>query len=639
VSPGPQRTGSFRHSIGPARVGRSDAGCMSSSYESSRQAPTQNTEAQGLLTGLFVITLFIAPAAIAAAILFRLTRRHLGHREGWMLAATGAVLLFANFGGAVADWLDWWLLVIFNAGGAGRASALTALPWLSTVGATALILGTALGLTGTRIAGKVQRFNPLHHDDLLSTPTLLPTDTEKQRVTVVSPPAGLTAKASDHTVLRPDDFGRRQIPLGLDAKGAPVHITEDELRMHAMIFGSTGSGKTETIKGLAGALMDLGWYGHILDLKEDTKPGGLRDFMSEYASFHAMPYQELRLSSQTPSHWFNPLANMGPDEVRDTILALQTFDDGYWQSINKQMLGQLVNLFHYAHEIDPDRFPTATMYDMGKVMSFGEGMGKEKAVRQMLATVLAANPTLTNDDFHTILRPSKDHATSAAGFGARLTAVYETQAGRYALRETPGAREYDITLPGVGYIGLDSQGKSDLSNVVATAFLQRTSVWAAQRTTGAFADRTQRFMIIDEASVLNRQVVHTILTKARSAGITIVLCSQSPLDFNTGQAEAAGFSALAQNANVMIFMAQGEPEAAEICADFIGKTEVLESNMRYQAGTMLDSGSVRRELKYLVEPDDLRRLGIGEAILRVGKPAERISWMAVKMRDPKTSAR
>ena len=608
---------------------------------SSAAAPNTSgtqSDTQSLITVIGVVALVVFPAVVSAAALFWILHKRLGHKEGWMLAATGAVLVLADIGGATEAWFNWWLQLIFDADGVGRGTTLLALPLISWVGATLMLLGVSLALTGTRIAGKVQQYNPLHHSDsILDSPSLLPTEGEKQRLSITAIPAGLTPKAADHSALSPTAVGRREIPLGLDPKGAPVHVTEDELRMHGMIFGSTGSGKTETIKSLAGSLMDLGWYGHILDLKEDTKPGGLRDFLSEYASYHALPFQELRLSSKTPSHWFNPLAKMGPDEVRDTVLALQTFDDGYWQSINKQMLGQLVNLFHYAHEIDPDRFPTATMYDLGKVLSFGEGMGKEKAVKQMLATVLSANPTLTNDDFHTILRPSKDHAQSASGFGARLTAVYETQAGRYALRETPGTREYDITLAGVGYIGLDSQGKFDLSNVVATAFLQRTSVWAAQRTTGEFADRTQRFLIIDEASVLNRQVVHSILTKARSAGVTIILCSQSPLDFNTGQADAAGFSALAQNANVMVFMAQGEPEAAEICAEFIGKTEVLESNLRYQAGTMLDAGSVRKELKYRVEPDDLRRLSIGEAILRVGKPQERVSWMSVKMRDPKAT--
>lgn len=597
---------------------------------------------QSLAAGAAVLTLALWPAAVVAVALFFLLRRHLGHREGWLLLAGATVAFFADAGRLSSEWLSWWFFDVALGESGPRTAALISPPWAPTLVASLWFVGLLLALTGTRIAGRVQQLNPLHHDKALdgqSGSSILPTLSQKQKVSLASPPGGITPRLDDHTVAHPDRFGKREIPLGLDGNGVPVHVTEDELRMHAMIFGSTGSGKTETIKTLAGALLDLGWFGHVLDLKEDTKPGGLRDFCYEYANFHAVPFQELRLSDPAPSHWFNPLANMGPDEVRDTILALQTFDDGYWQSINKQMLGQLVNLFYYANEIDPDRFPQATMYDLGKVLSHGEGMGREKTVRQMLATVIDANDALSSEDFHTILRPAADHAKSAAGFGARLTAVYETQAGRTSLRAGGTKSEYDITLPGLGYIGLDSQGKFDLSNVVATAFLQRTSVWAAQRTTGAIVDRTQRFLIIDEGSVLNRQVVHTILTKARSAGITVVLCSQSPLDFETGQKDAAGFSALAQNANVMVFMAQGEPEAAEICAEFIGKEDTLESMMQFRGSTLMRSGSVRKEQNYKVEPDDLRRLGIGEAILRVSKPAERISWVGVMMRSPRATVR
>lgn len=603
--------------------------------------PLLTPAVQGIAVGVFAFILFIWPAAFIAVGLFFLARRYLGRREGWLLLAGALVTFFADAGGLLSEWVSWWFFDLALGQSGPRGAALIRPPWAPTLVASVLLTGLLLALSGTRVAGRVQQLNPLYHDKMLEqgASSILPSVGQKQKVSLATPPGGLTPRLDDHTVTHPDAFGSRMIPLGLDGNGVPVGISEDELRMHGMIFGSTGSGKTETIKALAGALLDLGWFGHVLDLKEDTKPGGLRDFCYEYASYHAVPFQELRLSDPSPSHWFNPLANMGPDEVRDTILALQTFDDGYWQSINKQMLGQLVNLFYYANEIDPDRFPSATMYDLGKVLSNGDGMGKDKNVRQMLATVIGASDELSNEDFHTILRPASDHAKSAAGFGARLTAVYETQAGRTALRPGGVKSEYDITLPGLGYIGLDSQGKFDLSNVVATAFLQRTSVWAAQRTTGVARDTAQRFLIIDEGSVLNRQVVHTILTKARSAGITVILCSQSPLDFETGQHDAPGFSALAQNANVMVFMSQGEPEAAELCAEFIGKEDKFNSMMRFQGGTVMSSGNVRVEEDYKVRPDDLRRLGIGEAILRVGKPEERISWVSVKMRSPRATVR
>lgn len=604
--------------------------------------PLLTPAVQGVAVLIFAFVLALWPSVVVGVVAFLFLRRFLGHREGWILIAAATVAFLLDAGGLLWDWWSWWFSDVAMGSSGSRASALVRPPLLATVVAAAGFAGVLLAVSGTRIAARAQRLNPLMHDkhlEGLAGSSILPSAEEKSKVSLVQPPGGLVPKLDDHTLAHPDTFGSRQIPIGLDAKGAPVFVTEDELKMHGMIFGSTGSGKTETIKALVGSLLDLGWFGHVLDLKEDTKPGGLRDFCHDYASFHAVPFQELRLSDPDPSHWFNPLANMGPDEVRDTVLALQTFDDGYWQAINKQMLGQLVNLFHYAHEVDPDRFPSPTMYDLGKVLANGDGMGKDKLVRQMLATVIDASEELSNKDFHTILRPASDHAKSAAGFGARLAAVYETQAGRKALRPAGLKSEYDITLPGLGYIGLDSQGKFDLSNVVATAFLQRTSVWAAQRTTGAFKDSAQRFLVIDEGSVLNRNVVHTILTKARSAGITVVLCSQSPLDFEAGQVDAPGFASLAQNANVMVFMSQGEPEAAEMCADFIGLEDKMSSMMRFQGATLMSAGNVRVQEDYKVRPDDLRRLGIGEAILRVGKPAERISWVSVKMRSPRAAVR
>ena len=107
----------------------------------------------------------------------------------------------------------------------------------------------------------------------------------------------------------------------------------------------------------------------ILDLKEDA--AGLRSWCEIYATAHKVPYQELCSSAPESTTWFNPLAGLGPDEMRDTILALQGFDDEHWANINKEMLGQLVNLMVWANQVDPIRFPAPTMYEMGKIFTSG----------------------------------------------------------------------------------------------------------------------------------------------------------------------------------------------------------------------------------------------------------------------------
>jgi hypothetical protein len=43
---------------------------------------------------------------------------------------------------------------------------------------------------------------------------------------------------------------------------------------------------------------------------------------------------------------------------------------------------------------------------------------------------------------------------------------------------------------------------------------------------------------------------------------------------------------------------------------------------------------LRETVDFLVPPHQLRALSIGEAILRVNKPTEKVTWMTVKKRDP-----
>lgn len=472
---------------------------------------------------------------------------------------------------------------------------------------------------------KAVRPNPL------ARPSLIPDARERAKAKVAPAPGGVVGITADvHAVDGDQRPGERSFAIGFDRRRAPVYLSEQEIGMHGLILGSTGSGKTETIKALAAALMDLGWPGMILDLKEDTSTGGLRDFLAAYCSSHAVVFQELALSDPNPAFWFNPLAGMGPDEARDTILSLNEFDDAYWQNINKKMLGQIVNLFFDAHAVDPTQCPYPTMYDIGKALGSGN---LNQATKRMRALVLSQVPARCEDDFAALATPSADEAKSATGFGAKLTQMYDTAAGRTVLRPGGDRPMMDVTQAGLTYIGLDTQGKADLSRVVSSAVLQRMSVYAAQRTTGVVKKSQPRFLIVDEANWVDRQIVKNLLSRARSAGIVVFLCTQGPEDWIDRRGD--DWSVMAQNMNVAVIMSQGSPRAAELCAELIGRRETVSLTAQLRRGEVVaDAGQARQEVDYLVRPDELRRMSIGEAILRVNKPAERVTWMQVRQRDP-----
>ena len=606
---------------------------------SDNKGPTKksgNDTLAWVLISLVIVFAAFAVPIILASLFFIPLRSLLGKKEGYALLICSTLAISFNFGGNFGSLLGWsWVLFT----GGDRLD----IPYPSVILFSAFFLGLFLVIKNSKLAEigntKIARYREktkrrvdqnlgkgaLHRE------SILPTEDEISKAVKIVVPGGLTIDPSSHSFTSSEP-GARDFPIGIDKYGNKLLLNEAELAMHALVFGSTGSGKSKTLESLAGALLDLGWDGMIVDLKEDTKPGGLRDWCYQYATHHAVPYQELRLSDPNPAWWFNPLDGMGADEMRDTILSLNEFEAAYWEAINKKMLGQVINLFMDSHAIDPISFPFPTMLDIGRLLA---SPSLPAASKKMVATVVASASGLTKENYNTIQQPTKDESMSAAGLGAKLTLIYDTVVGRTVLQPSPGKLRLDVTQPGLTYIGLDSQGKPDLTRIVSSAVLQRMSVYSSQRTTGA-RDREfkRRFLIVDEANWVDRQIVQNLLSRARSAGIAMVLCTQGPMDWIDAKG-GNSFATLSQNTNICIIMSQGEPKSAELLAEYIGKQKTLNTMQKMVDDKLVDSGSARETTDFIIQPDELRRLSIGQAILRVGKPKERICWVQIKVRDPK----
>lgn len=615
-----------------------------------------------------VLTAAALPLLLAGYLLYLPLRRHLGRRESWALVLFGAVALGVA-GPYAAQTYGGWLGDLVGAATGSRpwGEALSTFPLLAVAAGGAVIAGLLSLLSGTKLGSKFGRILPQHttvatrrggllrrHRSEVDDDALLDASTRHAIIAknqVVAPPGGgLVVDAGEHSIVSATPPGKRRFPIGLDIHGTPVYLTENEVRTHGLLLGSTGSGKSETIKVLAGGLLDLGWSGMILDLKEDTAPGGLRDWCSDYAQAHGTPYQELRLSDPASPNWFNALHGMGPDEARDTILSLQQFEAAYYEALNKELLGQLINLMYWAHEADPTRFEYPTMYNVAKICG---SASLPKATQAMRAVVMEAIPGVTKNDFLVLSDPSTAMQQAATGFGSRLGNIFDSQAGRVVLRNNADGtrRLVDVTTPGLTYIGLDSQGKADLTRLTSSSILQRLSVYAAQRTVGIAKKDAPRFVIVDEANWVNREIVKNLLSRARSAGIALFLSTQGPKDWidKTGD----DWDTLGQNMNIALIMRQGAPQSAELCAEYFGKkikqktSERIEQTtgllgdrrVRDASGRVVESFTVSEDLDYRVPPDTLRELTIGEAYLRIGSPEQRIEFIRVQMRDPKAMPR
>jgi hypothetical protein len=578
-----------------------------------------------------IVGLLTIPAVLLAGLLHIKVMVRMRRLERWaLMLLAGSWLLSAPLSRG-RQYMDWLLAV----GGRGESHILKDFPILTTLSLAVLYTGVWTLVTASRISTRIP-FNaptlPWRREPEVST-GVLPNEMEREYTgtlaatgkALIPDPTGTASGGSSK-------IGERNIPFGVDKYGQTVHVTEDELRQHVLLFGSTGSGKTEAMKTIMGALLDLGWHGTILDLKEDTGAGGLTDWTRAYTDTHAIPYQELAVSSPEGRFWFNPLLGMGPDEARDTIVGAQQFDDGYYRSLNEKQLGQLIRLTYTAHQIDPTRYAKPSVYDLGKILAAPD---LAAATKEMVATVISNTPGLRKEEFDSLIRPDKAMAEAAGGLGARLTAMYETDVARRTLRPGDGQLELDITAPGLTYIGLSSSGLPEISRLVSAAVLRRMAVYVSDRISGKYPSKHPHFLLIDEANFVNRRMLLELLSRARGAWIPTIVATQGPTDFHTHVPGEPGLESLAQNSNITIILNQGEPTNAELCAGILGKQETMKYSHVLREGELMDGiGSARSMVDYRVPPDELRRLGIGEAVIRVGKPNEWVRWLKFPRRDP-----
>ncbi|GAA4613495.1 hypothetical protein GCM10023195_58410 [Actinoallomurus liliacearum] len=593
------------------------------------------------LAGLAVVVLALVPA-VCGSVLFFLLRRWLARRD-WIIMAAGGLVGFAWYLKDNALSYGYWLLSFINVGTTKPSQVpVTVVLCLAVLiaGAGGTILGSpiAAGVGGallappsTRVSGRGFLFRRRLVQDSI-TPRKGRRDSLKRRVSQRLTPRDIPAVrgpfANEKTRRMP--LKEKSIPIGLGSSGRLVRLSTREMGMHGCVVGSTGSGKTITLMWIIGAALDMGFDVTVIDMKEDTEPGGLRDFLRAYSAMHRVPLQEIALGDHDPKYWFNVLADMSADEAFDTIMSLVEFDDAYWKALNRKVLQQVVQLCHQAAEVAPDRFHPPTMLELGKIMEMGTSM-KNAVKERVIAIDAVEGMGYCRNRYTNVLSPSQDESKSAASFGTKLTGLYDSTAGRRILIPGNDRKMIDVRLEGLTYVGLNSLGQPDMAKILSSSSLQRLSVYAAQRIQGRAPKDRPRLIVVDEANFIDRDIAMNMLSRVRSALFNMILCTQGPTDWI--DADGDDWSRLTQNINWLIAMAQSSPESAEKCAEFLGMRDNGQVSQRVENGRAVEMGTVAVKEEFIVTAKELRDLGTGEAYLRVNKPDSRVAYVAMPMRS------
>lgn len=425
-------------------------------------------------------------------------------------------------------------------------------------------------------------------------------------------------------------------------KAEPVFLSDDALTRHCIIIGQSGVGKTVAASLLMTQQIQRGGGLLFVDGKLDVD-----NIISIYQqcawSGRAQDFLVVNPGDPKNSNTYNPIADGDPDEVASRILSMipstesNAGSDFYKQSAFEALVVIIGAIQKCGLKYD--------FYDLAVLMN------SAKALEDLLERLRTKYPKAA--EFRNFLMfldryrvpindprnplkgqiDTKRLKETLGGIAGRLFTFGTGNFGEILNDYDPDVNLYEgIKSNKIIYVALPTMGK----DIAATNFGKMILGDLKTAVSWLQADKSARpkipFMgFFDEAASYFSESMAVFFEQARSANIFLLPAIQSD----------SGFSAISEdfkervisNTTSKMFFRLGTTQSAELAADFIGVTRrgvastsesagasssaqyVQVSPQKTSSDTTSEGQSEKEEEQYLVSPEQLKSMAIGESIM------------------------
>ena len=389
---------------------------------------------------------------------------------------------------------------------------------------------------------------------------------------------------------------------------APIFATQPfwlglyELERHATVIGTTGSGKTTTLARLMDAAMIAGWSVLVVD----AKGGRLANVCQALGAKHALPAR-VWLPGH-PDSWTYDLCTGEPTAIGNRLVG--AFDHGREGQVYRNLSQALVPLaVRSLIEVGQPCTLDSLRYSLDEAHL--AGLARRVTDVEIKAELVA----MLEDPLH---------RKALSGLVGRFRSL---RYGVFGPSLLPSERTLDLAeclhAPGVTYLGLPATAASEDVALVGRVLIQHLKQVAYA---GLWSNQPHPALIVfDEFASLGEAVqLIDLLLQAREARLAVVVSTQQLPREPVLRKALLG-------AGTLVAHQVGAPEDAESMARALGTRRGTEIVRQIQLGP---TGPIARRLlrsreSFLISPDELARLPVGQAAISIRFAQQRVALVQV----------
>lgn len=393
-----------------------------------------------------------------------------------------------------------------------------------------------------------------------------------------------------------------------------AYLTDKNLGYHTQVIGGSGAGKTNLLKIMIEDRVRKGHGVIFFDFKADIE---LMDWMTGLSESSGRRDDLMMISMSDPkvSHTYNPLQYGSETEITSQIMNSLTWSETFYRDVAESGLMIIIKAFCFRRDHGGKSFFLNDLYSfltdagirmdlMGEVLN----LNYPERFKTDLRRVCEELSTNKKDNYQGLINQISKIMNSTAGEIVSGTPGIDSEFNfKDAIRERK-----------IAYLFMNSLKLKETASVMGKLMLQDL-----MKTVGSIYDdrnfiKQPMTLIIDEFASFATPDFGEFIEKARGAGIGVIVAYQSRQSLNSIEGDLA-LKLNENTATKVVFQVQDSDDAQWFCG-LLGTQKVEKQTHQAEEGflfgdTKTGMKSVREVEEYVVHPNELKNLKMGEALL------------------------